>query len=92
MKLPLKIRIALCAAVIAAALGGGYYVYYRIDKAGYDRRTDEYKAAEQAAKTKAQANVAKTEKEYAPKLKEIYEAPDNDSVVGPLTTHAIDGL
>jgi hypothetical protein len=79
----------IAAAVIVAALG---VVVYKIETHGYDRRVADEKAALQAAKDKAQEGIAKVEKEYAPRIKELQETPDNNTVVGPITSRAIDGL
>ncbi len=48
--------------------------------------------AKTTAAGKAQLAITKVGEKYGPELKQIEAAPDDNTVVGPITTHAIDGL
>jgi hypothetical protein len=91
--IPPQIKLVGGIVGLLAILAGAAYVHHRIDQGGYDRCVTEQKSAVADAKDKARENVVNVEKNYAPKLKELREAPDdNGGVVGPLVTRAIDGL
>lgn len=77
------------AAVIIAALAG---IYYKIDAGGYDRCVAKYEKAAADQKTKAEAEILKTEKAYDKiKTKILRDRSPNDPV-GPRVEFAIDSL
>lgn len=90
--IPPPLRVYAGIGTILTVLGVFGFVYYRIDRSGYERCETEHTAALQTAKDQAQANVIKVEREYEYRLKELQETPDNDIVVGPITSRVIDGL
>ena len=90
--IPPEIKAAIGIVGALAILCIGWAIHHHIDQSGYNRRVTEEAAETQKAKEEAQKKLTEVEKRYAPRIKEIYEAPDNDSIVGPLTTRAVDGL
>lgn len=90
--IPVQWKIAVWVGAAFAVLGLAWFVYAKIENAGYNRCQGAYKEAARAAQDKARENIVKVEKEYGAKIKEIQNAPDNDSAVGPLVTRVLDGL
>lgn len=87
-----EIKIIAFAVGIVVLLIGGIVVRKHIDQGGYDRCQGEHEQAKNNAKEKARENVVKVEKVYEPKIKQLQDAPDSNACVGPLTSHALDGL
>lgn len=87
-----QIKAILGIGLVVAVLFIGWRVHNHIDTGGYNRCQAEHKAAVQKAKDQARSQIVKVEKKYAPKIKEIHNAPDSGYGVGPITARAIDGL
>ena len=90
MNLPANLIIYFEVSIIA--LGGAGYVYYKIDKAGFDRCDDGYKLASQKQKDASRIGIIKTEKEHAKINKAISRVEGDKNIPAPRVDIAIDSM
>ena len=84
------ILLKLLPWFIALALAGAiYYIGDIKGTTGCELKQASDKVADAG---RAQLAITKVGEQYAPELKQLEEAKDSGTAVGPLTSHAIDSL
>lgn len=77
---------------LSLLIGFLYFLFYKIDKRGYDRCQSEYSAAAEKLKEEARVNIINSEKKYEKLKNEIIKIQGNNNVCGPRVEFAIDRM
>ncbi len=86
-------KLALNIILFAIMAGGVGFVYYKIDKGGYDRRDRELLAATAKLESEASYKIEEIRNEHDKRIKAVYSASESDNgPVAPVLERTLDGL